>query len=163
MLPAVTRASMQHMDTSLQLLASPELSPLQRRACRHECGAVRTPCCEALECWQQMGQKILLLDLNCNRCGVRACFMTGSHTVWHRSLLAQGEVELLTCSPSLQGRALPSTSGPSGWQSRQECAQHYTGILFTQPSKWKHRSGFSLPFHPLCPFHLSVPVRKRSC
>lgn len=56
-----------------------------------------------------------------------------------------------------------STTWLPGIQSMHEYIQSNTGIDFTQPKEWNHRSFFILPFHPSCPFHLLAPVRKSSC
>lgn len=61
-------------------------------------------------------------------------------------------------SPGAQQDCLTLTASVV-WQY----VQCNTEIVFTQPKIWKHRSRFILPFDPLCPFHLSVPVRKTSC
>lgn len=122
-------------------------------------------CCEAMEHWQHMWKRIFLLDLNCDRFGVCDCYMTRSHTA--RQHAPTGHINQGQMFDSCYQFSWPalsrSTTPPSGIQSMQEYIQSNTGIVFTRPKKWKHKSCFILPFHPLCPFHLSVPVRKRSC
>lgn len=73
-LPTATIGSICCIDTHLHLQVFPELLLYRRWCRRHEHGTVRTLCREVLEHWQWMWQRILLLELNCNRSGVCDCY-----------------------------------------------------------------------------------------
>lgn len=74
-------------------------------------------CCEALEHWQQMWQRIFLLDLNSDRFEVCDCYMIRGHTARQHTLtghiyvsqLEQEKVRLLTHATSFLGQHAPGT------------------------------------------------------
>lgn len=97
-------------------------------------------CCEALEHWQQMWQRIFLSDLNWERFGVCVCYTIRGHTArQHRPTgyiyISQSEQEKGQTFDSCYQLSWPaisrSTTWPSGIQSMQEYIQCNTGIVFT--------------------------------
>lgn len=72
-------------------------------------------CCEALEHWQQMWQRIFLSDLNWDRFGVCVCYMIRGHTARQHTSTGhiyisqpeQEKVRLLTHATNFLGQCSP--------------------------------------------------------